>query len=239
MGLVDDAMGGSVRALARLASHIENDDDVARRATEQLYPLSGRARTIGVTGPPGVGKSSFVSALVSAIRRSGQTCAVIAVDPTSPLTGGATLGDRIRMLGHHGDSGVFIRSVASRGRSGGLAPATANLIHLFDAIGYDVVIVETVGIGQEEIDIVAYVESVVLLQAPGFGDAVQSLKAGVLEVADVFVVNKVRRARRSGDRQRNPRVVGAGHHSCRLDRPGTIGFLNRQRRVRRSAEGPG
>jgi LAO/AO transport system kinase len=190
MGLVDDAMGGNSRALARLATHIENDDDIARQAIERLYPLTGTARTIGVTGPPGVGKSTFVNTLVGEIRRLDARCAVIAVDPSSPLSGGATLGDRIRMLGHHGDPGVFIRSVASRGRSGGLAPATADLIHLFDAVGFGYVIVETVGIGQEEIDVVAYVDSVILLQSPGFGDAVQSLKAGVLEVADLFVVNK-------------------------------------------------
>ena len=179
-----------MRALARLATHIENDDELAEQAMELLYPRTGRARTIGVTGPPGAGKSTFVNALVGAIRTCRETCAVIAVDPSSPLSGGATLGDRIRMLEHHGDRGVFVRSTASRGRAGGLAPATSGLIHLFDAVGFDVVIVETVGIGQEEVDIAELAETVVLLQTPGFGDAVQALKAGVLEIADIFVVNK-------------------------------------------------
>jgi LAO/AO transport system kinase len=190
MGLVDDALDGSIRALARLATHIENDDQIAVEALERLYPHSGKAHTIGVTGPPGTGKSTLVNALVGVLRSTGQTVAVIAIDPSSPLSGGATLGDRIRMLERQGDSGVFIRSTASRGRTGGLAPTTAGLIHLFDAVGFDVVIVETVGIGQEEIDIVGYVETVLLVQVPDFGDSVQSLKAGVLEVADLFVVNK-------------------------------------------------
>jgi LAO/AO transport system kinase len=190
MGLVDDALGGNARALARLATHIENDDELASIALERLYPLSGKAHTIGVTGPPGAGKSSLVNTLVSRLRALGRTVAIIAVDPSSPLTGGATLGDRIRMLEHQGDPGVFIRSTASRGRTGGLAPTTSGLIHLFDAVGFDVVIVETVGIGQEEIDIIHYVESVVLVQVPGLGDSVQALKAGVLEIADLYVVNK-------------------------------------------------
>lgn len=190
VGLVDGALAGNTRALARLATHIENDDRLAAEALELLYPLTGRARTIGVTGPPGSGKSTFVNALVRTLRAKNHTCAVIAVDPSSPLTGGATLGDRIRMLEHHNDPGVFVRSTASRGRSGGLAPATSGLLHLFDASGFDFVIVETVGIGQEEIDIVELAETVVLLQTAGFGDAVQSLKAGILEIADLFVVNK-------------------------------------------------
>lgn len=190
MGLVDDALSGNIRALARLATHIENDNDLAAVAIERLYPRSGKAHTIGVTGPPGAGKSSLANKLVSALRGAGRTVAIIAVDPSSPLTGGATLGDRIRMLDHQGDPGVFIRSTASRGRTGGLAPTTAGLIHLFDAAGFDVVIVETVGIGQEEIDIVHYVESVILVQVPGLGDGVQALKAGVLEIADLYVVNK-------------------------------------------------
>ncbi|MCC6790353.1 MAG: methylmalonyl Co-A mutase-associated GTPase MeaB [Thermomicrobiales bacterium] len=190
MGLVDEALAGSIRATARLATLIENDDVRAAEALDRLYPHSGKAHTVGVTGPPGAGKSSLVNALVAAYRAAGSRVAVIAVDPSSPLSGGAALGDRIRMLEHHGDPGVFIRSAASRGRLGGLAPATAGLIHLFDAVGFDVIIVETVGVGQEEIDVVHYVESVVLVQVPGLGDGVQALKAGVLEVADIYVVNK-------------------------------------------------
>lgn len=190
MGLVDDALGGSKRALARLATHLENDDELAAVASERLYPKSGRAHTIGVTGPPGAGKSTLVNRLVAALREQGGTVAVLAIDPSSPLTGGATLGDRIRMLDVQADPGVFIRSTASRGRTGGLAPTTNALIHLFDAVGYDVIIVETVGIGQEEVDIARCVDSVILVQVPGLGDGVQALKAGVLEIADIFVVNK-------------------------------------------------
>jgi LAO/AO transport system kinase len=190
VGLVDDALAGSTRAIARLATLIENDDPAGEAALERLYRHSGRARTLGVTGPPGAGKSSLVNALIGSLRSSDRTVAVIAVDPSSPLTGGAALGDRIRMLERHGDPGVFIRSTASRGHLGGLAPATAGLIHLFDAVGFDIVLVETVGVGQEEIDVVHYVESVVLVQVPGLGDGVQAMKAGVLEVADLYVVNK-------------------------------------------------
>lgn len=190
MGLVDDALQGDVRALARLATHIENDTPVAIEALERLYSKTGRAHTIGVTGPPGAGKSSLVNEIVAKLRQQGKRVAVIAIDPSSPLTGGATLGDRIRMLELQGDPGVFIRSTASRGRTGGLAPTTAGLIHLFDAVGFDNVVIETVGIGQEEIDVVHYVESVILVQVPGLGDGVQALKAGVLEIADIYVVNK-------------------------------------------------
>jgi LAO/AO transport system kinase len=190
VGLIDAALGGDKRALARLATHIENDDDLAAVAMEQLYVRSGRAHTIGVTGPPGAGKSTLVAVLVAAMRASGRTVAVIAIDPSSALTGGAVLGDRIRMLELQSDPGIFIRSSASRGRSGGLAPSTSALIHLFDAVGYDVVLVETVGIGQEEVEVAHCVDSSVVVQVPGLGDGVQALKAGVLEIADIFVVNK-------------------------------------------------
>lgn len=190
MGLVDDALSGNRRALARLATHLENDDDLARDAFERLYPRSGRAQTIGVTGPPGAGKSTLVARLIEALRSADRTVAVVAVDPSSPLTGGAALGDRIRMLDLQADPGVFIRSMASRGRTGGLAHTTSALVHLFDAVGFDVVIVETVGIGQEEIDVAGCVDSVLLVQVPGLGDSIQSLKAGVLEIADVYAVNK-------------------------------------------------
>lgn len=190
MGLVDSAMAGERRAIARLATHIENDDELAWAAMERLYPRTGRARLVGVTGPPGAGKSSLVNLLIVHWRARGQRVAVIAVDPTSPLSGGAVLGDRIRMLEHGSDDGVFLRSCASRRGRGGLPDSTAGLIHLFDAVGYDLVLVETVGVGQEETDIMHYVETVVLVQAPGFGDGVQALKAGVLEIADVYAVNK-------------------------------------------------
>jgi LAO/AO transport system kinase len=190
MGLADDVLSGNRRALARLATYVENDDEIGRAGLRKLYPSSGRAHVVGVTGPPGAGKSSLINALIGELRAREQTVAVVAVDPTSPLSGGATLGDRIRMLEWQADAGVFIRSMASRGRSGGLAPTTAGLVHLFDAAGFDVVLVETVGVGQEEIDVSRLVDTLVLVQVPGSGDAVQLLKAGLLEVADIYVVNK-------------------------------------------------
>jgi LAO/AO transport system kinase len=190
VGLVSETLSGNRRALARLATHLENDDELATRALPILYPHSGRAITVGITGPPGAGKSTLVNALIGCFRDRGQTVGVIAIDPTSPLSGGAALGDRIRMLDRFGDSGVFIRSMASRGRAGGLAPATASLIHLLDAAGFDIVMIETVGIGQAEIDIANLALVTVLVQVPGLGDAVQNLKAGILEYADIFVVNK-------------------------------------------------
>jgi LAO/AO transport system kinase len=190
MGLINEALAGDRRALARLATLIERDDARSEHIIDGIYSRTGRARTVGITGPPGVGKSTLIAALIETFRREGRRVAVVAVDPTSPISGGAALGDRIRMLRHSGDPGVFVRSVASRGRAGGLAPATSGLIHLFDASGFDVVIVETVGTGQEETEIASYVDTLVLLQPPGAGDSVQFLKAGVLELADIFVVAK-------------------------------------------------
>lgn len=190
MGLADDVLAGNRRALARLATHVENDDEIGRAGLAKLYPQTGKAHLVGVTGPPGAGKSSLINALIGALRGRDLTVAVVAVDPTSPLSGGAMLGDRIRMLERQSDPGVFIRSMASRGRTGGLAPATAGMVHLIDAAGFDVVIVETVGVGQEEVDVSRLVETVVLVQVPASGDAVQLLKAGLLEFADVYVVNK-------------------------------------------------
>lgn len=190
MGLVDRARGGDIRAVARLASHLENRDEIGRAALEMLYPTTGSADTIGVTGPPGAGKSSLVSRLIAEFRGRRLRVGVIAVDPSSPLSGGAALGDRIRMLDHYNDPDVFVRSMASRGLRGGLAPATSALIHLLDAARFDVILVETVGIGQEEIAISRLVQTTALVQVPGLGDSVQALKAGVIEVADVYIVNK-------------------------------------------------
>lgn len=190
MGLADDVLNGNRRALARLATHVENDDEIGRAGLTRLYPRTGNAHVVGITGPPGAGKSTLISALIGELRREQSTVAVVAVDPTSPLSGGATLGDRIRMLDRQSDPGVFIRSMASRGRTGGLAPATAGMVHLLDAAGFDVVLVETVGVGQEEVDVSRLVETVVLVQVPASGDSVQLLKAGLLEFADVYVVNK-------------------------------------------------
>jgi LAO/AO transport system kinase len=190
MGLLDRLAAGEVSALARLATYVENGDPLGIEAIERLYSQTGRALVIGITGPPGAGKSTLIDALIDAWRTRGKRVGVIAVDPTSPLSGGATLGDRIRVRERSDDPGVFMRSMASRGRKGGLAPATASMIHLLDAAGFDRIVVETVGVGQEEIDISSLTHLTVLLQIPGSGDGVQALKAGVLEMADIFVVNK-------------------------------------------------
>ena len=179
-----------MRSIARLATIIEQDGGAATAALERLYPLTGQAHVIGFTGPPGAGKSSLVSRLVSRYRSNEQRVAVLAVDPSSPYSGGAALGDRIRMLSFHEDQGVFIRSMAAREHGGGLATATASLIHLFDAVGYDPILVETVGVGQGETEVGELAHTTVVVQSPGAGDDVQAIKAGILEVATIFVVNK-------------------------------------------------
>jgi LAO/AO transport system kinase len=193
MGLADRVLTGNIRAVARLATHIENGTEIGAEALSKLYPQTGRAHIVGITGAPGAGKSTLIGSLIQQMRTSGRTVGVVAVDPTSPLSGGAALGDRIRMLDTWNDPGVYIRSMASRGRYGGLAPATAGMVHLLDAVGFDIVLVETVGVGQEEVDIATRAHTTVVLQVPGLGDDVQSLKAGLLEVADIFVVNKADR----------------------------------------------
>jgi LAO/AO transport system kinase len=190
MRLVDGVLAGDRRALARLATHVENDSDIGRAGLAALYPHSGQAHVIGLTGPPGAGKSSLLNRLIATFRDRNRSVAVVAIDPSSPLSGGATLGDRIRMLERQQDPDVFIRSMASRGRSGGLAPATAGVVHLLDAAGFDLVVVETVGVGQEQIDVSHLVDTLTLVQTPGTGDGVQLLKAGLMEFADIFAVNK-------------------------------------------------
>src|SRR5215211_2525014 len=189
-GLVSRVLAGDQRALARLASHIENDTPVGREGLRRLYSSTGNAHIVGITGSPGAGKSTLVNALIRQYREQEKRIAVVAVDPSSPLSGGAALGDRIRMLDWWEDESVYIRSMASRGLHGGLAPATAGMIHLLDAAKFDVILVETVGVGQEEVDILRYVHTVVVVQVPGLGDDIQAMKAGLLEVADLFVVNK-------------------------------------------------
>jgi LAO/AO transport system kinase len=190
MNLIEDALAGNPRAIARLATHVERDTELGRAALAEIYPLTGKAHIVGITGPPGAGKSTLVSAMIGQMRLRRQRVGVIAIDPTSPVSGGAVLGDRIRMLQWHDDQGVYIRSMASRGRRGGLAPATSGLIHVLDAAGFDVIIVETVGVGQEDVDIAGVAHTVALVHMPRSGDAIQLLKAGILELADVFVVNK-------------------------------------------------
>lgn len=182
--------GGDLRALARAASGVENRDPAALELLRELEETPGHALVVGVTGPPGAGKSTLVDAMVSALRSQGKTIAVIAVDPTSRITGGAILGDRIRMLQHHGDNGVFVRSMATRGSSGGLARATADLARLMNAAGRDYVIVETVGVGQDEIEIARLAQVTVVVLVPGMGDDVQAIKAGIMEIADIFAINK-------------------------------------------------
>lgn len=183
-------LSGNRRALARLLTHIENADAEAAEALAALFPRTGHAHVIGVTGAPGCGKSSLVNVLAKAIRRAGRTVAIVAVDPSSPFTGGALLGDRLRMRDLAGDAGVFIRSTATRGALGGLAITTADMVAALDAAGYEKILIETVGAGQAEVDIASTAHTVLVIEAPGLGDDVQAIKAGILEIADVLVVNK-------------------------------------------------
>ena len=190
---LDRALSGDTRALARLLSLVEDGSPRMREVIRDLLPRTGQARIIGLTGAPGVGKSTVTGALVGAYRAAGAKVAVLAIDPTSPFTGGALLGDRIRMQEHATDDGVFIRSMGSRGQLGGLAAATPQAIRVLSAAGYQVVLVETVGVGQAEVEIASAADTTVVLVVPGMGDSVQAAKAGVLEVADVLVVNKADR----------------------------------------------
>jgi LAO/AO transport system kinase len=188
--LVEGVRAGETRALARAISLVEDRDPAAADLVRELYASTGRAHAVGFTGPPGVGKSSLVSALVTRVRASGRTVGVVSVDPTSPFTSGALLGDRIRLAEHFLDPGVFIRSMGTRGHAGGLAEATLQVVLLLDASGKDVIFLETVGTGQSEVGIVSIADTVVLALQPGSGDAVQALKAGIMEIPDVIAVNK-------------------------------------------------
>jgi LAO/AO transport system kinase len=188
--LADRVLAGEVRAASRLMRDIDDGLPRATLALRRLFPKTGRAYVIGITGSPGAGKSTLTDRLIAKLRAQGKTVGVIAVDPTSPFTGGAILGDRIRMQDHATDPGVFIRSLATRGHLGGLSRATGDCIRVMDAMGQDVILVETVGVGQDEIDIAQMAHSTVVVVVPGMGDDIQAIKAGILEVADVFVVNK-------------------------------------------------
>ncbi len=188
--LVERMLKGDKRAVARLITLVENDEEKAREVVRRIYKHTGKAYIVGITGPPGAGKSTLLDKLIREARKEGLVVGVIAIDPTSPFTGGALLGDRIRMQRHSTDPGVFIRSMATRGSLGGLAKATNDAIKVLDAYGCDVIFVETVGVGQIEIDIVKTADTVVLATVPGLGDDVQAIKAGLMEIADVFVVNK-------------------------------------------------
>ncbi len=190
---IEALLSGDVRAASRLIRRIEDGDPAIRPALKTLYRRGGSARVIALTGPPGVGKSTLADQLIGAYRAEGKRVAVLAVDPTSPFTGGAILGDRIRMGRHFADEGVFIRSMAARGHPGGLARATGEAAIVLDAMGWDIVLIETVGVGQAEIEAVYLAETVVLALAPGEGDDIQAAKAGIMEIAHIFVVNKARR----------------------------------------------
>lgn len=184
---------GNRRLLARLVTRIENDPAAAGAILQSIWSRTGRARRIGVTGPPGVGKSTLVDHLVATARADGQKVAVVAVDPSSPYSGGAILGDRVRMLRHSGDPDVYIRSMAARRHPGGLSAATPAVVYLLDAFDFGVIFVETVGVGQSELDIMRVADTVVVVTIPGLGDSIQTLKAGLLEIADLLVVNKADR----------------------------------------------
>ncbi|WP_129778162.1 methylmalonyl Co-A mutase-associated GTPase MeaB [Peristeroidobacter soli] len=191
--LLTAARAGHTAAIARLLSIVENDEPGATEVIRATYPQTGRALKVGFTGPPGAGKSTLVSSLTAAYRKTVPRVAVVAVDPSSPYTGGAILGDRIRMREQYLDKGVFIRSMSNRGQSGGLSRATRRVVSVLDAMGFDVILVETVGVGQQEIDVVRVVDTVCLLTIPGAGDDIQAIKAGIIEIADLLVVNKADR----------------------------------------------
>ncbi len=187
---VDRIRAGEVRALARAISTIEDNRPEGRELLKALFNHTGHARVIGLTGAPGAGKSTLVDQLAREYRRQERTVGILAVDPTSPYTGGAILGDRIRMQAHHADPGIYIRSMATRGNLGGLARATTDAATVLDAAGKDLVLIETVGVGQDEIDIVRLADVTVVILVPGMGDDVQTIKAGIMEIADIFVINK-------------------------------------------------
>jgi LAO/AO transport system kinase len=185
---------GDVRMASRLIRDIEDKIPEAKAKIKKLYAHTGKSFIIGITGAPGAGKSTLTDALIEQLRKKNKTVGVLAVDPTSPFTGGAILGDRIRMQRHAEDAGVFVRSLATRGALGGLSQAVGNAIHVMEAMGKDVIIVETVGIGQQEIDIINHAHSIAVVLVPGMGDEIQTMKAGLMEIADVFVINKANRA---------------------------------------------
>jgi LAO/AO transport system kinase len=191
--IVEGVLAGRARPLAQAISLVESHDPRAARVLAEVFPATGRARILGITGSPGAGKSTLVAAMAKHYRRAGKRVGIIAVDPTSPFTGGAILGDRIRMADLYTDRGVFIRSMATRGFLGGLAKATNDVVDILDAAGFDLVLVETVGVGQDEVEVVRTVQTNLVVLVPGMGDDIQAIKAGIMEIGDVFVVNKADR----------------------------------------------
>ena len=188
--LVEKVTSGDVRAVARLIRDVDDGMPEVRDVLKALYPYTGRAYIIGITGAPGVGKSTLVDQMLAHLRKRGKTVGVLAVDPTSPFSGGAILGDRVRMQRHSMDPGVFIRSLATRGHFGGLTQSTRSAIDILDAMGKDVIVVETVGVGQDEVDVMRSAHTTVIVVVPGMGDDIQAIKAGILEVGDIFLINK-------------------------------------------------
>src|SRR5215210_3565955 len=219
--LVTTALAGDRRSLARLLTAVENRTALAEPALRALYPRAGKAHVVGITGPPGAGKSTLVAALIGAVRAADRAVAVVAVDPSSPITGGALLGDRVRMQSYAGDRDVFIRSMAARGHAGGLASTTGAATAVLDAAGFELVLVETVGTGQSEVEVAAAADTTVVLEAPEMGDEVQAIKAGLLEVADLVVVNKGDKpaAQRTAAQLRAMLVASGGQPRPADDRP--------------------
>jgi LAO/AO transport system kinase len=220
MSLAASLLEGNRLALARLLTQVENNSEEGNRALDELFPYTGKAHLVGVTGAPGTGKSSLVNQLVLHARKDASSgtpprVAVVAVDPSSPFTGGAILGDRVRMRDLAGDPGVFIRSMASRGRLGGLALATSNFVQVLDAAGFELVFIETVGAGQAEVDIARLAHTTLVIEAPGLGDEIQAIKAGILEVADILVVNKADRPGAENTERALRGMLELGHPSAR------------------------
>lgn len=193
MSMADQILQGDIRAAARLMRDIDDGHRSAVEELKRLYPHTGRAFILGITGPPGAGKSTMVDQITAEFRKRGKTVGIVAIDPTSPFTGGAILGDRIRMNRHADDEGVFIRSLATRGHLGGLSRSTTDVVNVLDAMGKDVIIIETVGVGQDEVEIVRAAHTTLVVMVPGLGDDIQAIKAGVLEIGDLFAVNKADR----------------------------------------------
>lgn len=210
--IVNRVLSQDIRTVARVISDIDNGAPYVRNVLRELYPYTGKAYVIGVTGAPGVGKSTIVDRMVENLRKRDKTVGVIAIDPTSPFSGGAILGDRIRMQRHSSDSGIFIRSLATRGHFGGLTLSTRGAIDVMDAMGKDYIIVETVGVGQDEVDIVRNAHTTVIVVIPGMGDDIQAIKAGILEAGDIFVINKSERE--GADRTLNDmeNMIGLGNN---------------------------